>query len=207
MIACRQDDSSRGMAAMRSTSFNGNPCKRGMNSRRIRVLRKSARPARAKKSGRPLPPGASQIRLLRQSFAKLEPQAGIAGLIFYRNLFELDPNLRALFQTSIELQARKLMESLSFTIATLENPAELAPLLESMGRRHVTYGAQDRDYATVIEALLKALEEVLGNSFAADVRKAWREALEFVAGEMKRGARRSVALTQQRGRAALPNRS
>src|SRR5438477_6973908 len=80
-----------------------------------------------------------KIHLLRQSFALIEPHAGIAGLAFYRNLFNLDPSLRPLFQSSIELQARKLMEALSYTIATLEEPQTLVPTLEAMGRRHVAY--------------------------------------------------------------------
>src|SRR5262245_36249039 len=65
---------------------------------------------------------AKEMRLLRGSFALIEPKAGIAGLVFYRQLFTLDLSLRELFQTSIELQGRKLMESLSYTVATFENP-------------------------------------------------------------------------------------
>src|SRR5215831_4471581 len=76
-----------------------------------------------------LAPGltAKQIRLLRQSFALVEPKAGIAGLVFYRQLFTLDPSLRKLFQTSIDLQGRKLMESLGYTVATFENSEMLVP--------------------------------------------------------------------------------
>jgi hemoglobin-like flavoprotein len=50
------------------------------------------------------------------------------------------------------------MEALSQTVATLENPARLVPILEGMGRRHVSYGVKAEDYDTVIEALLRTLE-------------------------------------------------
>ena len=133
-----------------------------------------------------------KVRLLRQSFALVEPHAGIAGLIFYRHLFNLDPSLRPLFQTSIELQARKLMEALSYTIATLENPKALFPVLESMGRRHVTYGARDEHYDTVIQAMLLTLAETLNSAFSPPVRAAWSEALTYVADAMKRGALQSA---------------
>ncbi len=133
-----------------------------------------------------------KVRLLRQSFALVEPNAGIAGLIFYRHLFNLDPSLRPLFQTSIELQARKLMEALSYTIATLENPQALVPVLEAMGRRHVTYGARDEHYNTVIEAMLLTLTETLNSGFSAELRAAWSDALAFVADAMKRGALQSA---------------
>jgi hemoglobin-like flavoprotein len=118
----------------------------------------------------------------------VEPHAGIAGLMFYRHLFNLDPSLRLLFQTSIELQARKLMEALSYTIATLENPQALVPVLEAMGRRHVTYGARGEHYDTVIQAMLLTLADTLNSGFSAEVRNAWNEALTFVAETMKRGA-------------------
>ena len=129
-----------------------------------------------------------QIRLLRESFALLEPKAIAAGLTFYRNLFALDPSLRAMFQTSIELQSRKLMEALSYTIATLENPAALVPALEAMGRRHVSYGTRDEHYDTVLTALLQTLGESLGSAFTPEIRSAWTEALTFVANTMKHGA-------------------
>src|SRR6266700_7455449 len=133
-----------------------------------------------------------KVRLLRQTFALIEPHAGIAGLAFYRNLVKLDPSLRPLFQTSIELQARKLMEALSYTIATLENPQALVPVLEAMGRRHVTYGAGDEHYDTVIQAMLLTLTETLNSGFSAELRAAWSDALAFVADAMKRGALQSA---------------
>jgi hemoglobin-like flavoprotein len=128
------------------------------------------------------------VGLLRQSFALIEPQAGIAGLVFYRNLFALDPSLRPLFQSSIEFQARKLMESLSCTIASLDNPESLVPALEAMGRRHFSYGARTEHYDIVIEALLQTFAEVLQSAFSSEVREAWKEALLLVAATMKRGA-------------------
>ncbi len=129
-----------------------------------------------------------QVQLLRDSFARVEPQADIAALVFYRHLFTLAPELRALFNTSIELQGRKLMESLRYTIATLEKPAELVPVLEGMGRRHVTYGTKNEHYELVQQAMLLMLSEVLGRNYTAETATAWGEALEFVSAAMQRGA-------------------
>lgn len=102
-----------------------------------------------------------------------------------------------MFQSSIELQSRKLMEALSYTIATLENPKALVPMLEAMGRRHVSYGTRDEHYATVLTALLGALEETLGAAYTPETRKAWTAALGFVADTMKRGAAETQALRQE----------
>lgn len=138
-----------------------------------------------------------QIQLLRESFALIEPKAVAAGLTFYRNLFALDPSLRAMFQSTAELQSRKLMEALSYTIATLENPKALVPILEAMGRRHIAYGTRDDHYETVQTALLQALEEILGTACTPETRTAWTEALTFVSDTMKRGAADTQALKQE----------
>lgn len=138
-----------------------------------------------------------QIQLLRESFALIEPKAVAAGLTFYRNLFALNPSLRAMFQSTAELQSRKLMEALSYTIATLENPKALVPMLEAMGRRHVAYGTRDEHYDTVQTALLQALEETLGPACTPETRMAWTDALTFVSETMKRGAADIQALKQE----------
>lgn len=116
-------------------------------------------------------------------------------MIFYRNLFTLDPSLRSLFHTTIELQGRKFMDSLEYTVASLENPRALIPALEAMGRRHVTYGVKHRHYATVTQALLQTLGECLEKEFTPPVAKAWRQALGFVCAAMQRGAREVEELT------------
>jgi hemoglobin-like flavoprotein len=130
-----------------------------------------------------------QVQLLRDSFARVEQQADIGALVFYRNLFTLAPELRAMFNTSIEIQGRKLMESLRYTIAALELPEELVPVLEGLGRRHVAYGTKNEHYDLVTQALLQMLAEVLGKDFTPATAAAWREALDFVCATMQRGAR------------------
>jgi hemoglobin-like flavoprotein len=140
----------------------------------------------------PLSP--AQIALLRGSFSIVEKKAGIAGLVFYRNLFNLAPSLRALFQSDIELQGCKFMEALRFTIATLEDPAVLTPVLEALGRRHVGYGTRDEHYDVVIEALMLTLQQSLGPKFTKAAARAWQLALTYLADTMKRGARKDFLL-------------
>ncbi len=123
-------------------------------------------------------------------------------MIFYRNLFTLDPSLRSLFHTTIELQGRKFMDSLEYTVASLENPRALIPVLEAMGRRHVSYGTKSGHYATVVKALLQTLGECLEKEFTPAVEAAWRLALEFVAETMQRGAAPVHALTEGKSRPA-----
>jgi hemoglobin-like flavoprotein len=131
---------------------------------------------------------AEQIHLLRRSFDTIERQAHVAALVFYRRLFELDPSLRPMFQTDIEVQSRKLIDMLGLTLSLLDRPTELEGELEQLGLRHVTYGVKEAHYDTVGLALLGMLSEVLGEHWTPEVRSAWTELYGFIATSMKRGA-------------------
>lgn len=145
-----------------------------------------------------------QTALLRKNFEVVEAQSSISALVFYRHLFTLDPTLRPLFQSGIELQGRKLIEALKFTLATIDNPDELVPILEALGRRHVTYGTREGHYETMTEAMLLTLQETLGGDFTGECEAAWRAALGFINGTMMRGATQVHDLLQE---TAGPNRS
>jgi hemoglobin-like flavoprotein len=131
-----------------------------------------------------------QKHRLRKTFAIVERQSHVAALVFYQRLFELNPMLRPLFKTDIELQAAKLMDMLSSALSLLEKPEELNETLEELGARHVTYGVRTEHYETVGEALLAMLSIVLGKDFTADTRRAWTELYQFIADTMLRGAGR-----------------
>jgi hemoglobin-like flavoprotein len=131
-----------------------------------------------------------QKHRLRKTFAIVERQSHVAALVFYQRLFELNPMLRPLFKTDIELQAAKLMDMLSSALSLLEKPEELNETLEELGARHVTYGVRTEHYETVGEALLAMLSTVLGKDFTADTRRAWTELYQLLATTMLRGAGR-----------------
>ena len=131
---------------------------------------------------------ADQIHRLRKSFIHVERQSHVAALVFYQRLFELDPTLRPLFKTDIELQAQKLLEMLAAALSLLERPGELASTLEDLGARHVGYGVKTEHYATVGTALLAMLESVLTKEFTPETRLAWTDLYALIAGNMLRGA-------------------
>lgn len=80
------------------------------------------------------------------------------------------------------------MEAMEFTLALLENPAELVPVLEALGRRHVSYGTRNEHYATMTRAMLRTLRETLGDAFTPEAEEAWTVALGFIHEAMIRGA-------------------
>ncbi len=129
-----------------------------------------------------------QIHLLRKSFARIEPQAQIAVLSFYRRLFEIAPDLRPLFKTSIEEQSTKLVEMLSLAVNLTDKPETLLKELRQLGARHVIYGVQDEHYEVVVRALMDMLSHVLGSEFTPPIRGAWQDFFDFTATAMKEGA-------------------
>jgi hemoglobin-like flavoprotein len=129
-----------------------------------------------------------QKYLVRQTFAELEAHSSVAPLVFYRRLFTVDPSLRGLFHSDIEQQGRKLMDALSFIVATLEAPQTQADTLAALGRRHSSYGVRSKDYDSVGAALIWMLEQELGPAFSPDAKVAWETIYEYIATTMKEAA-------------------
>ncbi len=129
-----------------------------------------------------------QVHLIRKSFAELSRHEHIAALVFYRRLFEIDPNLQRLFKGDIEEQSKKLLEMLAVLIAMLERPLGLELELKAMGLRHAGYGVKDEHYAMVGRALLDMLAETLDRGFTPEVREAWTALYGAVEAVMKMGA-------------------
>ena len=108
---------------------------------------------------------------------------------FYRRLFELAPEVRPLFNRETGLQAKKLWEMLSWVIAHLEQPDELATELRKLGARHGGYGVEINHYAPVGSALIWMFHQTLGGRFTPEMEEAWLEAYAFISCEMERGFR------------------
>jgi hemoglobin-like flavoprotein len=129
-----------------------------------------------------------QIALVQESFRLVQPTLETAAAAFYDRLFELDPSLRRMFRTSRDEQARKLAQALTVVVKAIDRPDQIRGAVESLGRRHSTYGVQDQHYATVGAALLWTLEAGLGTAFTPGVRDAWTAAYSWLADTMQRAA-------------------
>jgi hemoglobin-like flavoprotein len=126
-----------------------------------------------------------QIALVRNSFDAVAPIADQAAALFYDNLFEADPRLKALFRADLGHQGQRLMAMIGAAVGLLDAPQKLQPVLRSLGTRHGAYGVQAQHYDTVGAALLKTLGQGLGEAFTAEVRAAWTAMYALVAAEMQ----------------------
>lgn len=129
-----------------------------------------------------------QIALVRASFAQVAPSAREAAALFYGRLFEIAPNLRALFRGDMEAQGAKLMAMLATAVGNLDQLDTIVPAVRALGARHAGYGVNPADYAPVADALLWTLSEALGDAFTPETQAAWVAAYTILAGQMQQGA-------------------
>ena len=131
-----------------------------------------------------------QIRRIRTSFARLLPIAEPAAALFYGNLFEADPSLRPMFKGDMAQQGAKLMQMIGGAVGLLDRPQLLAPVLANLGRRHGGYGVRPEHYASVGAALMKTLEQSLGDAFDDATRADWGAMYQLISELMIEAAER-----------------
>ena len=110
---------------------------------------------------------------VQTSWKAVEGIAPQAAALFYSNLFEADPTLKALFKGNMETQGAKLMQMIGAAVGKLTDLDTLVPILQSLAKRHTGYGVQEVHYATVGGALLRTLEQGLGPAFTPQVKASW----------------------------------
>ena len=133
-------------------------------------------------------PTERELKLVRSTFDKVVPIAGLAADLFYTRLFEIAPSLRMMFPADMRDQKRKLMVMLASAVQGLDNLDALAPILMMLGARHGSYGVKDSHYKAVGEALIWTLERGLGNDFTPEVERAWVRVYLLIAATMQAGA-------------------
>ena len=128
------------------------------------------------------------IAAVQESFQTVASIADRVAEIFYHNLFFLDPQLKSLFPSDMQTQGTKLMQMIGLAVHGLKSPETLIPAVEELGRRHIAYGVEEKDYETVGKALIRTLEQELGTDFTPQVKEAWIATYQLLAETMKQAA-------------------
>jgi hemoglobin-like flavoprotein len=125
-----------------------------------------------------------QVQLVQQSFAKVAPISEAAAVLFYDRLFEIAPQVKAMFPSDMTGQRKKLMATLAVVVGGLGNLEAILPAASALATRHVSYGAKAEHYPVVGAALLWTLEKGLGDAWTPEVADAWSTAYGTLAGYM-----------------------
>src|SRR5229473_7764727 len=126
----------------------------------------------------------NQVKLVQQSFAKVAPISDQAAVIFYDRLFEIAPQVKAMFPSDLTEQRKKLMATLAVVVTGLSNLESVLPAVSALATRHVSYGAKAEHYPVVGAALLWTLENGLGDGWTPEVADAWGAAYGTLSGYM-----------------------
>ncbi|CCE03882.1 putative nitric oxide dioxygenase (NOD); flavohemoprotein [Bradyrhizobium sp. STM 3809] len=122
--------------------------------------------------------------MVQESFAKVAPISDQAATIFYDRLFEVAPQVRAMFPDDLTEQRKKLMATLAVVVNGLTDLPAILPAASALAKRHVGYGATPEHYPVVGAALLWTLEKGLGAAWTPDVADAWTAAYGTLSGFM-----------------------
>jgi len=125
-----------------------------------------------------------QVNLVQQSFSKVVPIADQAAVLFYDRLFDIAPQVKAMFPADMTEQRKKLMATLAVVVNGLSNLESILPAASALAQRHVAYGAKAEHYPVVGSALLWTLEKGLGEGWTAEVASAWTAAYTTLSGFM-----------------------
>lgn len=129
-----------------------------------------------------------QIEMVKSTWTSVEAISDTAAELFYGKLFELDPNLKALFKGDMTEQGKKLMQMIGVAVANLHQLDQVLVPVQELGKRHNDYKVKPEDYDTVAAALLWTLERGLGDAWNDDVKGAWTETYVTLATVMKDAA-------------------
>ena len=128
--------------------------------------------------------GPNQIERIRATWALAAADSTRTGRVFYSNLFRLDPTTKPLFVGDIELQGRKLTQTLSFIVDHLEDADTLLPAAIDLAKRHVDFGVTADQYGSVGQALIVTFKQLLGGSFSREDEQAWVNTYQGLSGAM-----------------------
>ena len=165
---------------------------------RDRVLNNMRRPSFEAKKMRSVQLEVVRNTKVQDTWKMVEANLEENGVAFFKAIFEIAPGALQLFSfrnvenvyESPELRAHatRVMTTVGVAVAGLGDIGKLVPVLEMLGKKHLTYGVLPAHYDVVGQALLQTLEAGLGEHWTPDVRKAWSDVYGTVAGVMKSAA-------------------
>jgi len=126
----------------------------------------------------------AQIDLIRDSFHRLEPDVETASELLYERLFEIAPELRAMFRSDMAGQGMQFMRTLGLIVQYLDDPQALRPHLAHLAQGHAAFGVKPEHFQPMGQSLIWAMRKTMGENFPEGAAAAWEAAYELLALEM-----------------------
>jgi len=132
-------------------------------------------------------------RIVKESFAQIEPFADKAAAYFYGRLFAENPRLRAMFPPAMDGQRDRLFHAITRIVWSLDSPGTLETYLSQLGRDHRKFGVLAEHYPAVGQALIATLRKFCGDEWTTEAEQEWLAAFAVAAGIMTRAAEQDPA--------------
>ena len=129
-----------------------------------------------------------QLELVRRTAAIVERALDECASCFYEDLFERHPSARRLFADDLIAPGGTLVDDLLGLIAATDDLPGFVANARVLGLRLQRRGIHAADYAFVGDALIAAVETVVGDGWTGEVEASWRRMYELVVEAMLEGA-------------------
>lgn len=154
-------------------------------------------------------PAAEVIAAVRASCLAVAHRPVRLAEAFYAHLFEMAPQLRAMFPPDLTGQMQKMSDTLLNAIGQLDtaDTTALEAALRRLGADHRTrFGVEPEHYGYIGHALTRAVRDVAGPGYSSSLSSAWIAVYQWVATQMTAGdqAAESGASAADRSMLALP---
>lgn len=131
---------------------------------------------------------AETIELVKQSVPALEAHGSDITKAMYARLFR-DEHIKSLFNHANQGEGGSQVHALAAAILgyakNIENLSALGPVIERIAHKHIGYHILPEHYPYVAEALLAAIQDILGDAATPALLNAWGEAYWFLADILK----------------------
>lgn len=120
-------------------------------------------------------------RQVKESFALIEPVSGEASAYFYGRLFAENPQLRAMFPATMDVQRERLFGALARIAWSMDSPEALQGHLSQLGRDHRKFGVAPEHYEPFGRALVATIRKFAGEAWTQEAEQAWTAAFDHAA--------------------------
>ncbi|WP_342514221.1 NO-inducible flavohemoprotein [Sporosarcina sp. FSL K6-1522] len=124
------------------------------------------------------------INIIKSTVPVLEQHGNTITTVFYKNMFEANPELLNIFNHANQSQGRQqaaLANTVYAAAANIDNLGAIIPVVVQIAHKHKSLGIKAEHYPIVGYHLLGAIKEVLGDAATPEIIEAWGQAYGVIA--------------------------
>ncbi|BFZ11775.1 hypothetical protein BsWGS_14814 [Bradybaena similaris] len=145
---------------------------------------------------------ASEIRVVRESWAIVALDLPATGLHIFTRLFEMEKDLKKLFRrlmsqtesgefifdtVRLERHATLVMKNLGQAVENLDDSSYFSEMLTILGEKHSTYNVKPDMLPFLWPAIRDGLKMRLGDKFTVEAELAWKHLYDYIICKLTEG--------------------